>query len=225
MLGLVGLSITIRSAFTRDISTAWYAVSLLPRTVVAGQGVRIWLSWPIISTAIVLPVALITFSSPSTGGQPDISFWVWVLNLLVPLIIAAIAASRIGRQQRQRSRTHGLGRTGRLLTLYFGTQVISSGIISVAITDTFVIGGVLVFFGGFIVGVPAAIAVDPPLPRVRITGQPGTNIEGVSNPINGHLVTHSDGFWYFFDENDELLSIPDDKVLVARIVREEALTP
>jgi hypothetical protein len=47
VVGLVGLAIAIRLELTDDISTAWYAVALLPRTIVAGQGVRIWLRWTV----------------------------------------------------------------------------------------------------------------------------------------------------------------------------------
>src|SRR5215213_10483933 len=54
VLGLVGLAIPIFRTFTGDLATAWYAVSLLPRTVVAGQGVRIWVQWPLFMTAILL---------------------------------------------------------------------------------------------------------------------------------------------------------------------------
>jgi hypothetical protein len=53
VLGLVGLAVTIRLRFAKDISTAWYAVSLLPRTIVAGQGIRIWLGWPIVLTVVM----------------------------------------------------------------------------------------------------------------------------------------------------------------------------
>jgi hypothetical protein len=47
VVGLVGLAIAMRLEFTDDVSTAWYAVALLPRTIVAGQGVRIWLRWSV----------------------------------------------------------------------------------------------------------------------------------------------------------------------------------
>lgn len=40
VLGLIGLAIPIRRDFTCDLSMAWYAVSLAPKTVVASQGVR-----------------------------------------------------------------------------------------------------------------------------------------------------------------------------------------
>lgn len=53
VLGLIGLAVTIRLRLARDIPTAWYAVSLLPRTIVAGQGIRIWLGWPIGITVVI----------------------------------------------------------------------------------------------------------------------------------------------------------------------------
>jgi hypothetical protein len=58
VLGLIGIAVSLYFTFAKTWSTAWYAVSLMPRTVVAGQGVRIWRqSW-------VLAVApLVIFSS------------------------------------------------------------------------------------------------------------------------------------------------------------------
>ena len=47
VVGLLGLTLTLRLRLTNDMSTAWYAVALLPRAAVAGQGVRIWLTWPL----------------------------------------------------------------------------------------------------------------------------------------------------------------------------------
>jgi hypothetical protein len=102
VMGLVGLSITIRRTFTGDISTAWYAVSLLPRVVVAGQGVRIWLGWPIFSTAIFLPGPLIVGALP--GGKNEIGLWEWVSTLMIPLIIGAVALLRRRREVRPNSK-------------------------------------------------------------------------------------------------------------------------
>jgi hypothetical protein len=42
VLGLVGVALSVNLTFAENWATAWYAVSLMPRTVVAGQGVRIW---------------------------------------------------------------------------------------------------------------------------------------------------------------------------------------
>ena len=57
VVGLLGLAITIRLKLASTTSIAWYAVSLLPKTVVAGHGVRIWLGWPIVLTFVLLPAA------------------------------------------------------------------------------------------------------------------------------------------------------------------------
>jgi hypothetical protein len=58
-LGLVGLATTIYLRITDDFSTAWYAVSLVSRTVVAGQGARIWLGWPVVLTVATVLLALV----------------------------------------------------------------------------------------------------------------------------------------------------------------------
>jgi hypothetical protein len=44
VLGLIGVALSIRLTFTNSWSTAWYAASLMPRVVVAGQGTRVWRS-------------------------------------------------------------------------------------------------------------------------------------------------------------------------------------
>jgi hypothetical protein len=49
VLGLTGIYISTRREL-RHTSTAWYVTSLVPRTVVAGQGVRIWLGLPLFIT-------------------------------------------------------------------------------------------------------------------------------------------------------------------------------
>jgi hypothetical protein len=59
--GLLGLTLAIRLRLTDDIATAWYAVALLPRTDVAGQGVKIWLTWPL--PIVVLLVVLETVAA------------------------------------------------------------------------------------------------------------------------------------------------------------------
>ncbi len=47
----------------------------------------------------------------------------------------------------------------------------------------------------------------PPLPKVEIV-----RADGDGGVTTGKLVAHIDGFWHFFDENNLLASVPDDKV-------------
>ena len=91
--GLLGLALAIRLRLADDIETAWYAVSLLPRTDVAGQGVRIWLSWP-------LPIAVVVVALDTLGG----AFGAFDTAMFDPLIslsgvvILALFAVRILRR-------------------------------------------------------------------------------------------------------------------------------
>jgi hypothetical protein len=88
-------------------------------------------------------------------------------------------------------------------------------------------GTLIVSLAGFFYGIPAAIRVDPSLPEVVITTPPDIATKDIPNPLEGWLVAHSDGFWHLFviaKEGRELLSIPDDKVLVVRMLAEEAAT-
>jgi hypothetical protein len=79
VLGLVGLALTIRLEFTEDLSTAWYAASLLPRTIVAGQGVRIWLGLPIILTVVMFLIAGTLSPQYWFIGTAGLALLIWVL--------------------------------------------------------------------------------------------------------------------------------------------------
>src|SRR5215212_8013740 len=59
VLGLIGLAVSVYRTFAETWATAWYAVSLMPRTVVAGQGVRIWRrSWVLAVIPLVVGLSI-----------------------------------------------------------------------------------------------------------------------------------------------------------------------
>ena len=58
----------------------------------------------------------------------------------------------------------------------------------------------------------AAATGSPPLPPVQVAA---------STHIEGDLLGHVDGFWYVFDEQGTLVSIPDKDVTEVRIVEGE----
>jgi len=101
------------------------------------------------------------------------------------------------------------------LVLMIGPSMMSSGAALIT-ANRFAVGVMFLFFGGFVVGIPSALVLDPPLPPVTITVQSDTAMKEHPNPIEGRLVTHRDMFWHLFTEKNELLSIPDDQVLAVR---------
>ncbi len=58
----------------------------------------------------------------------------------------------------------------------------------------------------------AAATGSPPLPPVQVAA---------CTHIEGDLLGHVDGFWYVFDEQGTLVSIPDKDVTEVRIVEGE----
>jgi hypothetical protein len=236
VLGLVGLTVSIRLGFTTDVSVAWYAVSLLSRTVVAGQGVRIWLGWPIILTAIVLPGTLIIRSGPFLGSTLLV-IGIVVVVAFVDIFFRAPAfmVRGLSRSRQRASFTESVKLSGKILagSLVMGlgsfVMILAASVITrkdlallgdADVTSGNVLVGVLLlFFGGFIVGLPVAAGVSPPLPRVKITRTQPEDAKGnISPSLEGYLVTHANGFWHLFDKNNELLAIPDEQVLEVRIV-------
>jgi hypothetical protein len=100
----------------------------------------------------------------------------------------------------------------------------------------------LLILGSFLLGLAPAIAAASPLPQVKITKRDeGEEVpappkryqqdEEENEEENGsdlpkrYLVAHSDGHWHYFDENRDLLSIPDDQVASVRIVRKADTPP
>jgi MFS family permease len=262
VLGLIGLAIPIRRVFTGELTTAWYVVSLVPKTVVAGQGVRIWLGWPIALTGLMVLIAVAAaFVLRQLPSANPAWFWLyyaaWMALGIAPLLVSfALLVITVGGAQvirdflGSRSITWLLGTVAPLLSALIGILIIqvatytmvvpsilleqwhgfspSSPIPSVLeyVTEhPILMGIILLFVGGFLVGVPAATRVSPPLPRVQITKHPPEGRrEVIPPPLQGHLVSHSDGFWHLFDVNNALLSIPDDQVLAVRIM-EDAQPP
>jgi hypothetical protein len=75
----------------------------------------------------------------------------------------------------------------------------------------FIVLSASVFSGAFMLAIPTS---SPPLPMVEI------DIKDKDKDAVGRLLTHTDGFWYVFEEQDDqqksrLTAIPDDEVKTA----------
>lgn len=229
VLGLVGLALPIRRAFTGDLSTAWYAVALVPKTVVAGQGVRIWLALPVGLTAVLLVLSTLVPSQVLVVVLVVVFLWVWGRSrrkemenqdfylLYLPLWLVAGLAIGYGRC---------------FLPSPWQVCDVPSFLSFLPSDGPALVGILLVFLASFLLGLPAAIAADHSLPEVKITQKDQDRGEKVpdtpkgnqdaegkdSEQPKGYLVAHSDGFWHLFDKNKNLLSIPDDEVASVRVV-------
>src|SRR5215212_11106779 len=90
VLGLIGLAIPILREFTGDITTAWYAVSLVPKTVVAGQGVRIWMQRPAaFATALLVVTVGLRLFFPVSPLTPEATFYGVTLITNIALLFTA----------------------------------------------------------------------------------------------------------------------------------------
>ena len=88
-LGLLGLAWPIHKRWNNDASTTWYAMSLIPRAVVAGQGMRIFVGFPTIMAALLLTWWLIIFPvlrllSVAVSGLAS-----WAVGIFALLVLLA----------------------------------------------------------------------------------------------------------------------------------------
>jgi len=229
---LVGLAIAIRREFTRDISTAWYVVALIPRTVVAGQGVRIWLVWPV-SLAVLL---LLTALGAWMVGRRDLASLIPVMGLVFACVLSVLVLRGTRKAQRTMDSAWGArhlatvavisGFVGSLMVssgvkLVFETSINADNLVPDSLGRKLIVGAILHVVGGFFVALPGAVVIPDPLPAVRIYRGPDVAC------LDGHLVTHADGFWYLMvgdgDAHKELQTIPDTKVLEVRTIGENEI--
>jgi hypothetical protein len=155
VLGLVGLAATIRLRLARDIPMAWYAVSLLPRTIVAGQGIRIWLGWPISVTATI---ALLMILSKALELKADttlsILFYGVILVFFLYLVVFVWKAWRSDIPGAKdlafvRNRRHAFTRfAARILAigLYTLAALLAASVIALG-SVILMVAGILVFTG------------------------------------------------------------------------------
>jgi hypothetical protein len=60
-LGLIGIAWPIHKRWHNNAATTWYTISLIPRAVVVGQGMRIFLGFPTVITTLLLTWWVIVF--------------------------------------------------------------------------------------------------------------------------------------------------------------------
>jgi hypothetical protein len=237
VLGIVALWIPIARAYTGDYSTALYAASLVPRTVVIGQGVRSWFGPALYITILFSVLSVLWFSLGSFLQESFRKWWlpIWSSGVIVYMTLAALLAYELHLDlspHKPWREMHGATLTWTIVSwaLYF------SGLAGVFAYAWRKEGGrdrllrkpdreaifhpkawiaglryaTLVFLVVMIASIPADAAKDPPLPTVAISG-------ASEREMGGYLLAHSDATWYILNREGLLMAIPDDEIEAVRI--------
>jgi hypothetical protein len=237
ILGLMTLAWPIYAQITKkkDISTTWYAVSLIPKTVVAGQGVRVLIRYALLATLFSLlsgMVPLIVLQTTLLFSGSLLAAWTLaVLTLIATVAITTWASSGarghwlFGEKGRNPvSRVFAFTITaasyamGGLAGILLGGGAIEMDRLfppHITVNQSLLVKALMLAIGGsFLLAISHVAKIDPPLPDVKITLDKG---EGGDRCLKGKLVAHSDGVWYIFDKRATLTSVPDDKVTTAQV--------
>ena len=205
-LGLLGLAWPIHKRWNNDASTTWYAMSLIPRAVVAGQGIRIFVGFPTIMATLLLIWWLIVFPTLRLLSVAVSNLAAWVVGIFALLVLGA-GGYWVLRKYRQRIQwllgptpenpryrgliwiTVGLS----IPTIFIAGRLAASAIqvqaqfpfVTVDL-NLLVVAITLTFFASFLLQLIDATAINPPLPTVEIALSNGSG-----TVLEGKLLTHT----------------------------------
>jgi hypothetical protein len=231
ILGLISLCWPVYRRITKDPPVAIYAVSLVPRAVIASEGVRIFVGLPLIVSVSAVGmywmwqvehniVANVHHTSMTTGVLTFIGVIIAGLLLVGFIggpIIASIrffvpAVTSDGWVVFVASWVLGVA------AFYFSMPSLEAGmkiregafLPQVADWQAILTGAAILFGLNFIGNLVRAFLSDPPLPHVNVHGKATKS---------GNLLTHSDGFWYLLTKEGVLVAISDTDVDHVRVCR------
>jgi hypothetical protein len=240
-LGLFALWLYLSRTYQYDFATEWYAISLIPRTAVAGHGIRQLLTPPALALAgYLITVVGYPHIVPSNARRSRIfalfeitvsalaivvsllGFFQW-LTQDIPMssigwlafgIWCGIAGSDRLRRWDERL-SHPRSETHSDQIRSDQTQSIGRAEILIdSIGNRFgVIGLMALLFVVFFV-LNLAYTIASPTASAML---PTVQVTG--GPVSGEskLLAHTDGFWYVVDRNGDLVAIPDDEVQDLRV--------
>ena len=225
IVGLFALFFPISRTFTGDFTTAWYVVSLVPRTMVAGQGVRQVLAYPALSVFVITVIYLsVGFLKKKLRVNPLVAafvvFVVIAISSLAYLVWVVFTAEPSEPVYSRSNLTEaGISIFGFLVVLvgdflaggliYQGIEFVEGHYLPRLTNSQYLLRGLAVqIVAAFIMASLNAVIKDPPLPKVSLTG---------ASITNGALITHSEGFWYVFDREGTLQAIPDNEAGTVRV--------
>jgi hypothetical protein len=224
VLGVIALWAPIAKFYTNDFDTAWYAASLFPRVVAAGQGVKQLYGPLIVLCATVASIFVwqytiykardninyVLFALAALFVVSGIAFFIWlgraygsrgsvIPPVLFSLVLSWGIACNMGVLMKSKwiiTRLFGLEyRKDEALPKIRSDRTLAIAL-AVLMSYVIVLGFIRVVF-----------FTEPTLPYVEMSAQ---------SHIDGNLLTHVDGFWYIFEDRGEhkgdLIAVPDDAV-------------
>lgn len=235
VLGLLGLAWPIHRRWDNDASTTWYAMSLVPRAVVAGQGLRIFLGFPTMVAILLLTWWLVIFPVLDLLSVAVSALVGWAIGIFALLVLLAVGYWLFWRWRRvqwllgprpenPRYRWLIWITVGLSIPTFFIAGRLAAGAMEVRAEPPFIavdlslllVAIALAFSASFLLQLIDATAIDPPLPTVEIALS-----DGARTVVRGSLLTHMEGVVYFFDEQHKLTSMPDSRITSVRVRREE----
>jgi hypothetical protein len=203
VLGLLVLWVPIARTYTGDLTTAWHAVSLVPRPVVAGLGVGQLLPVPTLTlvgyAAVVLMFASVGWYAVDRWGERAV-WWIVGIFAVVVVAVAGVFTELVG----SRGAYPFLGAVAASIAFSFIRRFIP-GLSHERYQWVVLVVFITVLYVGSAVNVAFSA---PPLPPVEISATTKTK---------GTLLTHTDGFWYVFNREGDLIAVPDDEVKTVRV--------
>lgn len=236
-LGLLGVAWPIHKRWHNHASTTWYAESLIPRAVVVGQGVRIFMGFPTVMATLLLLWWLIVLPVLRLLSVVASNLAAWAVGIFALLVLLAGGYWLLRSKHRQRIQwllgpTPEHPRYGWLIWItlvlaiptFFVAGRLAAGAIEVQAAFPYitvdlsllVVAIALTFLASSLLQLIDATAIDPPLPTVEIDLSDGTQ-----KVLEGKLLIHTEGVLHFFDEQRKLTSMPDSKITSVQVRKED----
>jgi hypothetical protein len=239
VLGLFSLLVPIMNAYEGGFTSAWYAVSLVPRNLIAGQGLRQLVFGPIMYfvaffVAFAITTAIIIFWPPSAAQEETeeigrtrprdlieflLKFITVTLSVLVTTASAlsaiedllSAAVSLVPRE---------ISAASASVVLALATPILVGTAVGVYVgrnrgTDVGLRGAIFIHHSvraPILTGLVVAFLAAYVIAGFREPPLPTVHISWDKGSTRGELLAHADGFWYVYNDENRLEAIPDDKV-------------
>lgn len=241
LLGIFAFVFPISRVYTKDFSMTWHATSLVPKTVVAGHGLQQMLIEPLLFISFIvlltwaLGITLINFSYLKGLILDSRASRLWSMITAIVIILVVLGGLYFFVSGVLGSLTAVAFSAGLILLVlprwFFTLQnmrghsdtgspssAIRPSLGGAILSDTTfrrqMIVSVAIIFFVFFAGNATIVYErgEPPVLPVEITRATIGEGEEEITHIRGSFLAHTEGFWYMFDQDDNLIAVPDSEI-------------